>query len=537
MYLHLSINTSKYIYKYVFKFLGLLLLLFYFYSVLLFSLARVSRNGKKMRNTLRICRVSVVPTNISALVASYTPRYAPLRKMNLSTSFDVVDDKNRFLPLELLFSYLSSHVGRKQYSIIPDLTIYLSELKRLGIDWHGIKSMDREDISALFKHLDVTHAAKAILLTALESKTCGVLCQGTSNSRHSTTVCLREGISEHGWRCGLDGHLKDVYFEGKHPAFPSPSSSLVVPKHSSAGKGWNTVEFTAGVKILVRDEPDFSIVGRFPETLNSRIWRAPDNPQFLIDVIGYEFRVHPNDPRVPVQIEGAASDWELHAQVTKQLLWEMLEMYGTEKDPQPLDLQGGEMGDPDCVSSYSNAFNTSMPATSKDEDGDVDDNMDGNHTVDSRSYSVEHRMKTKEGKEKPWFSPPPPQHFRNGIPAILPFAPSVVLKCSFEKIPRNVSFDEAERLLFQPVMNISVFVHPKACFFWNKNDEQRCIDQILHYAKRIPFALPFFLYFRVDSSRYTYNNPSIVDEKAAGIKEKEHFFDLRRFSTVSEKKA
>lgn len=482
-----------------------------------------------MRNSFRVFRISKVPTNVAALTASYTPRYAPLRKMNLSSSFDTVNSENRFLPTELLFSYLSGYAGRKQYSIIPDLNIYLSELKRIGVDWHAMKAMDREDLIDLFQHLGVTHSAKAILLTALSHRLCGVLCQGTSGSRYSTTLCLNEGVLEHGWRCGENAHFNDVYFEGKQPAVPSVPSSVLARNYSSPRERWSLIGERGGVKTLVKNEPDFSIVGRFHETLHPRVWRAPDNPQFFVDIIGYEFRVNPKDPRVPAQIEEAASEWELHAEVTKQLIWEMLEMYGTEQAPQPLTLQTGEMGLPDSITSYSNAFN--LPSTSSRIDtgegnGEI---MGESSTISSRNFSVEHRIKTKDGKEIPWFTPPLPQQFNNGIPEILPFAPSVVLRCSFEKIPRNISLNKAEKLLFQPVMNLSLFVHPKACFVWNKNDEQRCIDQILHYAKRIPFALPFFLYFRVDSSRYTTSNSSIADEKAVRMQEKQHFFDLRHF--------
>lgn len=483
-----------------------------------------------MRNSFRFFRISKVPNNANALIAPYTPRYAPLRKMNLSSSFDTVNAKNRFLPMELLFCQLSGHVGRKQYSIIPDLTIYLEELKRLGIDWHGMKSMDREDLRALFQHLGVTHSAKAILLTALNYKLCGVLCQGTSSSRHSTTLCMNEGVLEHGWRCGKDGHLNDVYFEGKAPASPSVASSLLIRDHSFGPKECSVVDDYAGVKTFVQKEPDFSVVGRFHDAPHPRVWRAPDNPQFLIDIIGYEFRVNPSDPRVPVQIEAAASEWEIHAHVTKQLIWEMLEIYGIEQEPQPLALQPGEMGAPDSVTSYSNAFNLPNCTTTKNTSPTDDDSIE-DFGSPSRKFSVEHRLQTKEGKEIPWFSPPLPQQFKNGVPEILPFAPSIVLKSCFEKIPRNISLSEVEKLLFQPVMNLSLFVHPKACFFWNKNDEERCINQIMHYAKRIPFALPFFLYFRVDSSRYTSHNSTIVDEKASRMEAKRHFFDLRHFKS------
>lgn len=403
--------------------------------------------------------------------------------------------------MEILFKSLSAYAGRRQYKIIPEISKYIPALREAGIDWHTLKSMDQVDLLELFSSLQLNHAERSILLTALQKKICGVLCE--SSTRHSNKICFREGVYSHGWRCGQEGHFNDVFFEGK-------SSVPLLQYKNNAIKCRND----SGVCTIVKDEPDLSVIGRFHDTIHPRVWRTPENPIFKVDLIGYEFRVHPNDPRVKYQIEGASSDWEMHAEITKQIIWEMLEMHATERDPQPLFLKPGEMGSPDSCLSNSRAFAA-----------EVWDNS-------SNVSLIEYKMTTKDGREVPWFMNPLPQKFENGIPVNLPFAPSIVLKSSFKQLSRSLHSHETEKLINQPVMDISIFIHPKACFFWNAEDEQKCIRQILDYSKKIPYALPFYLYFRIDSSRHISCNPQLQNKKNQLLKNKK-CFDLQSFSIIN----
>ncbi|KAH9586476.1 hypothetical protein LSM04_004797 [Trypanosoma melophagium] len=459
-----------------------------------------------MRCSSTLYKVTKVPTRrvVPADALRYHPRYSVSRKMVLSSSFDAVDENNRFVSLKLILEKLSGHVGRRQYKMLCDSTRYYEKLKSEGIDWHELKWLSREELLDLFNSvLKLSHAEKAVLLPALEAKICGVLRR--SDTRHSTTLCLNRGVAEHGWRCGLYGHTNDVYFEGKAKANPA----MLELYHRSSVR---SVE-RSGVRVEVRTAPDFSVVGRFNHSLSPRIWSTPENPTFQVSTIGYEFRVNPEDPRVVPQIEDAAEEWELHAAVTQQVVWEMLEMYAVERDPQSLELKSGEMGRPDHPSLYSSAFSVRLDSTP-----DISDNGD---------IVTEQRMLSADGKEVPWFREPLPQRFKDGIPVILPFAPSLIIRSSFRQVTR--SSNDVTNQLLQPVVDVTCFVHPQACFWWSEEDEERCIGHIVEYAKRIPFALPFNLYLRVDTSKDLRSTPGKVEMMDKRRKEKSHYFELREF--------
>ncbi|RNF04073.1 hypothetical protein TraAM80_05425 [Trypanosoma rangeli] len=463
-----------------------------------------------MRCSLAVRKVTKVPTRSVVLADAlrYHPRYSVSRKMVLSNSFNSVDEKNRFISLQLLLEKLSGHVGRRQYKMMCDFTPHFDKLKEEGIDWHELKWLNRTELIDLFDNvLALSRTERAVLLAAIEAKTCGVLRR--SDTRHSTSICVNRGVAEHGWRCGLYGHTSDVYFEGKAKANPA---ALQLYHRSSV----RSVE-RSGVRVEVRTAPDFSVVGRFDHSLSPRVWSTPDNPVFQVSTIGYEFRVHPEDPRVVPQIEAAAQEWELHAAVTQQVLWEMLEMYAVERNPQPLELKLGEMGAPDCPSAYSSAF------TVRDESTD--------EVADKQAARTEQRMLSADGREMPWFREPLPQQFENGIPIILPYAPSIVVKSSFRQVTRSSPAD-VERQLLQPVVDITCFVHPQACFWWSEEDEERCLNHIVEYAKRIPYALPFNLYLRVDTTKNFRGVPDRVEEMRKRLEEKSHYFNPRRFREV-----
>lgn len=458
-----------------------------------------------MKCTRCFYKISKVPTRsiVPASSLVYHPRYSTPHAKTLSRKFDVVTEANRFLSLELLLKKLSGYVGRRQYKMNCDMTKYVDHLRDLGIDWHELKYLHCEELMQLLnEQLQLNHAERAVLLSALGAKVCGVLKR--SSTRHSTNLCLNPGKAEHGWRCGEGGHTNDVYFEGKQKA---NTAALHLAQRSALRQAKRD-----GICIDVRSEPDFSIVGRIHQESNRRIWSTPENPNFIVTPIGYEFRVHSDDPRASRQIEDGAAEWELHMNVVQQMIWEMLEMYATERVAQPLQLAPGEMGPPDTPQSYSSTFST----RTRSPDG-------------SEEIVVEPRMLSTDGVERPWFQAPHPQTYKDGVPTILPFAPSVVVQSSFRQITRGSLSDDVTHRLMQPVLDVSLFLHPQACFWWNEVDEVRSVRHILDYAKRVPFALPFYLYFRVDPAKHVRLHPELEVEKEALAREKADWFDLRRF--------
>ncbi|GET89101.1 hypothetical protein, conserved [Leishmania tarentolae] len=463
-----------------------------------------------MRCTFRVAKISPVPVGHVSLASSkaYHPRYGLPRQMTLSSSFNTVTDKNRFTSLDLLLQKLSGYVGRRQYKMMSDLTQHLEKFKALGIDWHELKFLQRNELVELLSGpLKLNHAERAALLIALDTKVCGVLCRDTT--RHSTKLCMNPGLAEHGWRCGEDGHTNDVYFEGKEQANPA----VLQLAHRSAAR----VAHRDGIDVEVRHEPDFSIVGRSSAQLNPRIWNPPEHSTFVVTPIGFEFRVHPDDPRAAHQIEAAAAEWELHLEVVQQVISEVLELYAVEQGEQPLHLVPGELGEPDVPETYSSAFHARRSSPLNSEDGTI----------------TEHRMMSASGTEKPWFQAPLPQRFTRGVPDLLPFAPTIILHSTFRSIERDISSADVNRRLMQPVVDISCLVHPNACFWWNAEEEERSTRLILDYAKRMPFALPFNLYFRVDPAKVLRAKPASAEERDILRRAKLPLFDLRQFRSVA----
>lgn len=463
-----------------------------------------------MKSTWAFRKISKVPSRavVPTSALAYQPRYAPPRRMSLSSSFDSVTEKNRFTALEILLRKLSGHVGRRQYRMSCNLSIYLDKLTAMGVDWHELKYLQQEELEELLnKELAMNHAEKVVLLTALDAKVCGVLRRSTT--RHSTSICLNRGCREHGWRCGRHGHTNDVYFEGKEKANPA----VLQLSHRTISR----VAKRAGIDVEVHHAPDFTIMGRHSVELSPRIWSTPQNPSFAISPIGYEFRVHPDDPRAVYQIEAAAAEWELHQAVLQQVISEMLELYAVERAEQPLVLRSGEVGQPDLPEVYSSAFNSTGATPGLPEDAKPEQRV------------VERRMLTASGTERPWFQTPLPQRFTHGIPDILPFAPTVIIHSAFRQVGRSLHHDDITKQLMQPVLDISCYLHPDACFWWSSEKEEVCMRHILDYAKRVPFALPFNLYFRVDPAKVLRGTPSAVEERERLAAAKSHFFDLRHF--------
>ncbi|EPY30830.1 hypothetical protein STCU_00294 [Strigomonas culicis] len=454
-----------------------------------------------MQLTRLLCKITdLLSSKNGTSSLQYYSRYVKPRTLTLSKYFDSVNEENRFISLQILLKRLSGHVGRRQHKINCDVSVHFDKLKQLGIDWHDLKSMSREDLIELMnKELCLSHAAKATLLTAIEAKICGVLKKSTR--RHSTNLCMRSGSRENGWRCGYFGHTNDVFFEDKAKANPAV---LQLARHKALAVGTQD-----GVDVEVRRQPDFSVVGRQAVQSNPRVWSSPENPSFIITFLGYEFRVHPDDPRAAPQIEKAAAEWELHASVVQHVLSEVLEMHAVERTAQKLTLSPGEMGPPDVPQTYSSYF----VAADGSRGGPV----------------IEQRMISTDGKELPWFRTPLEQVYEDGVPLLLPVAPSIVIHSSFRHTERDTGSKYDARLM-QPLVDVSCFIHPDVCFWFNASDEASCVQQVLDYTKRMPFALPFNMYFRVDSTKHVRAHPEFVEEVEKQIARKSEWFDLRNFA-------
>mmetsp|Transcript_17271 Transcript_17271/g.19688 ORF Transcript_17271/g.19688 Transcript_17271/m.19688 type:complete len:581 (+) Transcript_17271:26-1768(+) len=485
-----------------------------------------------------LLKTSAVVVSPAGAAQAYQNRYRMLKAMTLSRSFNEVSEENRYTSLRILLERLSGHVGRRQYKIHASLERHLDTLKAHKLDWHDVKALPLDDVLDLLGDglLKLSHQERVVLMSAWSAKVCGVLKKGTE-VRHSETLCMRTGLSEHGWRCGKQGHVADVYFEGKQKR---NSLALATELRPSAVR-WRDTRL--GAQVEVRPEPDFSIVGRLQHETNPRIWSTPSNATFDVSVIGIEFRVHPDDPRAEPQIEAAANEWRQHAEVVRHVLWEMLELYGVEREPQSLSMKAGELGEPDEINAFTAAF-TRYKSRQTDPSSAGDSNSESTRILEE-DVVVEQRMASNSkssssstsddsASSTPWFLPPLPQQFsEQGVPACLPFAPSFVVRGTFQAIDRTLHNDDDSfsRALMQPVMRIECFVHPAACYWLNPEDEAKCMGHVTAFASKIPFAVPFNLYLRIDPSRILRGDSGAVFAKKRDdmMAAKAHWFDYASF--------
>jgi hypothetical protein len=445
----------------------------------------------------------VIRSTVSAADLSHTKRYAPTFRTQLSQRYNSVNDKNRYAALDILLTKLSSNVGRRAYRMTADLhKSYFARFKEHGVDWHDLKLMSRPALFNFLRHeLAMPAAEKVLLLAALEQKVCGVLVEGTSMDPH--LLCMRRGKEEFGWRCGAKGHLADVYFEKKR----GRSATAVSVQHRR-----DRVDSfdDHGVNVQVRPMLDFSIEGRLHHDAHPRVWSSPTDPVFNVFCMGFEFHVHHDDPRAGPQIADAADDWATHAAVIQNVLWEMVEMYGVEHAAQPMALQPGDVRQHDDHAAALQQMFTSVDK----ETGTV----------------IEHRLRTSGESSTPWFRPAPPQPFRDGVPQHLPFAPTFAVQCTY-RLPTaaELAEDGGERHLRSPMVELSCLSHPRACYALPRADEERALGHVLDYAKRIPYALPFTLYFRVDTAKVCRGQDGFVERRRAMYEDNSAVFDLRRF--------
>lgn len=488
------------------------------------------------RTTL-LLKTSAVVVSESPKSLSYEKRYRMLKKMTLSQAFNNVTEDNRYISLKLLLERLSGHVGRRQYhmsssSRLPSTVFEL--LKQNHLDWHDLKSLSHAELLDVVGEglLHLNHQERTVLLTATTAKVCGVLRRGV-DIRHSENICMNPGLLQHGWRCGKAGHSHDVYFEGKSKRNPL---ALHVDRRPAAVVR-RDVQF--GTAVEVRKAPDFSIAGRMRHETNPRVWSTPTNAVFDVSVIGFEFRVHPDDPRVGPQIEQAADEWRRHGEVVRHVLWEMLEMYGVERDPQPLHLEANEMGQPDQVNSYTSAFSRRKRRPVAGSSASHE-----NSQIREEDVVIEQRMESTSasgGGGQPWFLPPLPQRFTNGIPDILPYPPTFIVRAAFKAIDHSAHNDDdafAAKLL-QPVMSVTCYAHPNACYWLADDDLNKAMEHIASYAARVPYAIPFNLYLRVDPTRVLRGDDGKVfrDQLAHLAASKSENFEIETFASTQRKHA
>lgn len=491
---------------------------------------------------LRGCRATLAKVSAVAIRAttasslSYEKRYRMLKRLTLSNVFNAVTEENRYTSLGILLERLSSNVGRRQYKLRSDLTRFLPQLKEMRLDWFDVKKLSREDFIALLgpEALNLNHAERAVLLAAAVPKVCGVLRKGIGE-RHSEHVCMNPGQAQHGWRCGQHGHLRDVYFEGKQKLNPR---ALELQRRPSL---LSRVEERNGVLVEVRPVPDFSIVGRLKHEPNPRVWSSPSNPSFDVHVIGFEFRVHPDDPRAGPQIVDAAAEWAAHGEVVRHVLWEMLELYGVERQQQALDMQPYELGEPDHVNSYSSAFarRSRQPRTRGAQENSS--HSTATDPIAAEDVVVEPVMAEEDaGQERSWFTPPLPQRFTSdGVPEILPFAPTFIVQCTFKPIEHvlgehgSADDETVTRLLMQPIVELSCLSHPQACYWLSPEDEAKAMAHVVSFARRVPYAIPFNLYVRVDPSKLLRGDAGEVFRRERETRQaaKNKWFDLTAFTT------
>ena len=390
-----------------------------------------------------------------------------------------LEDK-RFMSLEFLFDLLSTYHGRRQYKMRVDLRSSLDKFRHASVDWHDLKGLSAEDFRMLIESFRFSAAERTILAHAVHAKLCGVML--SKKRGKDGGICRRRGLAQFGWRCGEDCHVDRAYLEDEESSDENVSARLL---HASSMSKYRTVE--NGMVIETRPMPNFQIIGRRDDSITPRSWIESEDPRFVVQCMGYDFRVHPEDARYGAQIDEQADLWKLHAEKLRFVLLEMLETYATDKGlPQALEMKPGDIT-PDA--SFAMSF-------APDPDGTI----------------VEYRIVDRFGTKRPWFMTPPPQPFTNGVPDHIPLCPSVIVKINMADghlaSPMNsTNIDDPQRMQLQ----VTIMFHDKACFFWTGRNEENALGFLTDYARKIPYSLPLYLYYRVDSVTTLRNNPEAKD--------------------------
>lgn len=166
---------------------------------------------------------------------------------------------------------------------------------------------------------------------------------------------------------------------------------------------------------------------------------------------------------------------------------------------------------------------------------DADD--DHHHLHGSGGQHHQQQQQQRLRNVVPWFVPSDPRPLNaDGVPPHFPLAPSIAVQCLYRR-PEDDSNSFAKRqqqqqnLVSPPFLEFRCFFHNKACFSWpTPESKSKAVSEILGIARRVPFALPFTLYFRVDSSTELAKNAGALrKERNRLLDAKRRFFDLTRF--------
>ena len=498
----------------------------------------------RSRYCLKLSAVTL-RNNLSEEDLSYSHGYshAPL-KYKLSQKYDTVNDKNRFISLKLLFDRISGYVGRRQYKLKVDLKPLRYTLEKQGIDWFDLKEIASDQsksisvyndtpeyavgyyenalfitpLEALFTRLNVPPSHIVIIMTILEQRICGVITRVPFTGA-AVSCCMAPGLEIHGWRCGKNGHLKNVYFEHKDSA----NDMLILEKRSRVYKFINN-----GVTQYIHNEPDFQLDGRAQIPLEPlRQWRQMTESKFDIITIGYDFRIHPNDPRVQPQIVDVANEWDIHAEAIRLTLLELLNQKAVVAPLQNLEIVPGEIDlyqRENTITDYKNQFTEDAPI----------------HIEKFDNQREKYFIKRADGTIIPWFQPPESRVHNNNIPDNLPFCPTIIIKATISYTPNNsnlltecpqtvndtasllrlpgsplntsqnlrdidsashtLSMDLSKKTTYlnDPLLKMTCMIHSDCCAQLNQNQEEELIEHVLEIAKKVPFAVPFYLYYRID---------------------------------------
>eukprot|EP00760_Papus_ankaliazontas_P035448 PhM_4_TR77/c0_g1_i1/m.42108 len=415
---------------------------------------------------------------------NYDAKYKSRGRRRLSRKYDTLTDKNRFESLRLILDRLSGHYGRRQYKYRQDMKSLVQRFEGMSLDWQDLKALAPEEFRLISDSMRLNAAERTILATALHSKACGVLTEGTT-SASPQSLCFRHGVEGHRWRCGVNGHESETFFE--HKVTPTAAPTLT-----------KTQVVENGIVVDTRPQPDFVIEGRLSEEIVPRTWSAPKDARFNVMTMGFDFRVHPEDPRARIQISDHAHLWERHSEVVRVMLWEMLETFATETGTaQPYDIRVGDF---------------------------VQDTAITPHGTSPEGKYIEYRMMDADGTVRPFFMAPKPQPFHRGVPTFMPFAPSVIVRSVYH-FPTPGTIDTVPH----PRLQIQVLSHGQACFKWNKDNEDKAMQYLLEYARKVPYTLPFFLYFRVDPMSMIKHHPEFVTQRQELYDKNCWAFDLRNF--------
>jgi hypothetical protein len=279
--------------------------------------------------------------------------------------------------------------------------------------------------------------------------------------------------------------------------------------------------------------------GRLRFDNHPRSWSAPLEPTFRVDTMGYDFHIHPLDPRTEPQIVRATRDWALHAKVVRNMLWELIEEHAQLRDePQPLDIAPEDVPSLRVDTRHlTSIFSTVDPETGITVERRLELRPDGSISAADATSNASGAQ--GDIRTVPWFSPPPPQdESADGIPRNFPYAPTVAVRSMLRPFPAPAGEPVSGQLrsMRQPLVELSLLVHPKAAAWWPPETRDAVQRHLLDLASRMPYALPWTLYFRVDSSKHLRRDEKFSKQRTRRWSRKVRFFNPARIVVNYEEK-